>query len=424
MDISVRINRHEKKKAENTSAVPSQPPKPNPTESVENRFPSESVSQAIQAMLSTDAIDADKVELRPKEQLKGGVDWRSLDYDSAIKFNPSLSRSRYISGAAAYRKENDKPGFTDAELYTLLGGKDPFISAEQEQKNERRMKAAGYVDAIGGVLANLVNYIRTTRGNPAMNLSSLSQNTARLDRLKAYHDNLSRQNFGVYMDMLERQRAREAAAEQAENKFRQQLALEEIKQNSPFSRARLNTEQERAKTEQERRKGIMANYELAGLKAEEQRITNKYLPDKLNALSSYYNARAKNELEGTGRGKKKRPYKVRLKQDDSYSEEYDLSKDEDVMRIYDEGVKLGLYPEFKELDENGEYSRLDTQKMDPDKLRNIILYYKDYYITPEDADYGKYDEYKRNNQSQMSNKNKNKKPNPMGGNSKKPNPMM
>lgn len=397
MDISERINRHEqKKKAEITPTVSSQPPKPDPTKPVENRFPSESVSQATQAMASTDAIDPIKVELRPKEQLKGGVDWRSLDYDSAIKFNPSLSRSQYISGAAAYRKENDKPGFTDAELYTLLGGKDPFISAEQEQKNERRMKAAGYVDAIGGVLANLVNYIRTTRGNPAMNLSSLSQNTARLDKLKAYHDNLSRQNFGVYLDMLEKQRAQEAAAAQAENKFRQQIALEQFKQNSPYSIARLNTEQERAKTEQEKRKGIAATNELTGLKTEQQRITNKYLPGKLSAQSSYYNARAKNELEGTGSGKKKTPYKVRLKVDKGYSEEYDLSKDEDVMRIYDEGVKLGLYPEFKELDENGEYSRLDTQKMNPDKLRNIILYYKDYYITPEDADYGKYDEYKRN----------------------------
>lgn len=385
MDISERINRHEKKK-EQTS-----PPKP-----VENRFPSESVSQATQAMASTDAIDPTKVELRPKEQLKGGVDWRSLDYDSAIKFNPSLSRSQYISGAAAYRKENDKPGFTDAELYTLLGGKDPFISAEQEQKNERRMKAAGYVDAIGGVLANLVNYIRTTRGNPAMNLSSLSQNTARLDKLKAYHDALGRQNFGVYMDMLEKQRALEAAAAQAENKFRQQIALEQFKQNSPYSIARLNTEQERTKTEQVKRKGIEMNNELTGLKTEGQRINNKYLPKKFEAEITNTNAKTKNELEGTGSGKKKKPYKVRLKQDDRYSEEYDLSKDEDVMRIYNEGVKLGLYPEFKELDENGEYSRLDTQKMDPDKLRNIILYYKDYYITPEDADYGKYDEYKRN----------------------------
>lgn len=390
MDISERINRHEKKKTENTSVVSSQPPKPDPTESVEYRFPSESVSQATQAMASTDAIDADKVELRPKEQLKGGVDWRSLDYDSAIKFNPSLSRSQYISGAAAYRKENDKPGFTDAELYTLLGGKDPFISAEQEQKDERRMKAAGYVDAIGGVLANLVNYIRTTRGNPAMNLSSLSQNTARIDKLKAYHDSLARQNFGVYMDMLEKQRAREAAAEQAENKFRQQLALEQLKQNSPFSLARLNTEQERAKTEQERRKGIMANNELAGLKAEQQRITNRYLPGKLSAQSSYYNARAKNELEGTGSGKKKKtPYKVRLKADDGYSDEYDLSKDEDVMRMYEDGVKQKIYPVFNMLDEATGETIIDPQKMDPDKLRNIILFYKDYYITPDDEDYDK-----------------------------------
>lgn len=387
MDISERINRHEKKKTENTPAVSSQVEKPDPSVPVENRFPSESFSQATQAMASTDAIDPTKVELRSKDQLKGGVDWRSLDYDSAIKFNPSLSRSRYISGAAAYRKENDKPGFTDGELYTLLGGKDPFISAEQEQKNERRMKAASYVDAIGGVLANLVNYIRTTRGNPAMNLSSLSQNTARLDKLRAYHDSLARQNFGVYLDMLEKQRAQEAAAAQAENKFRQQIALEQLKQNSPFNLAKLNTEQEKAKTEQEKRKGIAFTNELTGLKTEEQRITNKYLPKKFEAEISNTNAKTKNELEGTGSGKKKSPYKVRLKVDDGYSDEYDLSKDEDVMRMYKDGVKQKIYPVFNMLDEATGETIIDPQKMDPDKLRNIILFYKDYYITPESEDW-------------------------------------
>lgn len=399
MDISERINRHEqKKKAEITPAVSSQATKPDPTKPVENRFPSESFSQATQAMASTDAIDSTKVELRPKDQLKGGVDWRSLDYDSAIKFNPSLSRSQYISGAAAYRKENDKPGFTDAELYTLLGGKDPFISAEQEQKNERRMKAAGYVDAIGGVLANLVNYIRTTRGNPAMNLSSLSQNTARLDKLKAYHDALGRQNFGVYMDMLEKQRALEAAAAQAENKFRQQIALEQFKQNSPYSIARLNTEQERAKTEQEKRKGIAATNELTGLKTEQQRITNKYLPGKLSAQSSYYNARAKNELEGTGSGKKKQVYpKVRIKRGDDYSqEEFDLNKDVDVLSMYREGAEAGVYPPYKEVLDAEENDDYDLNNLDVDLLRNIILYQKYNYITPDDKDYNKYKKEKSN----------------------------
>lgn len=330
MDISERINRHEqKKKPEITPAVSSQPPKPDPTKPVENRFPSESVSQATQAMASTDAIDPTKVA-------PDGADWRSLDYDSAVKFNPNLSRSQYISGVARYRKQYGKPGFTDDELYTLLGGKDPFISAEQEQKNERRMKAAGYVDAIGGVLANLVNYIRTTRGNPAMNLSSLSQNTARLDKLKAYHDALARQNFGVYMDMLEKQRAREAAAEQAENKFRQEMALLDNKYNSPLYKSQLLTEEAR-------RKGIMVNNELTGHKVEYQKKVNEALPEKLNAeiahkkeLAAAAGRRNRDSSSGgkSGKEKKKDYPKVNLRGKSGKSDVYDLNKDSDVVKFY------------------------------------------------------------------------------------------
>ena len=392
MDISERINRHEqKKKAENTPAVSSQATKPDPTKPVEKRFPSESVSQATQAMTSTDAIDADKVELRPK------VDWRSLDYDSAVKFNPNLSRSQYISGAAAYRKENDKPGFTDDELYTLLGGKDPFISAEQEQKNERRMKAAGYVDAIGGVLANLVNYIRTTRGNPAMNLSSLSQNTARLDKLKAYHDALGRQNFGVYMDMLEKQRAREAAAEQAENKFRQQMALLDNKYNSPLYKSQLLTEEAR-------RKGIMVNNELTGHKVEYQKKVNEALPEKLNAeiahkkeLAAAAGRRNRDSSSGGKSGKeKKKPFKAILRIGNAYSREYDLNNDDDVLEMYWNGVKWNL-PEYLEHGKNqnkynlkGKSQEAILDLKDIDKIRNVLKYNRQYYITPEDKDYYKY----------------------------------
>lgn len=393
MDISERINKHERKKQETNSAVSSPPPKPDPAQPVEYRFPSESVSQATQAMKSTDAIDPTKVELRPKDQLKGGVDWRSLDYDSAIKFNPSLSRSQYISGAAAYRKENDKPGFTDGELYTLLGGKDPFISAEQEQKNQKRMKAAGYVDAIGNVLANLVNYVRTTRGNPAMNLSSLSQNTARLDKLKAYHDSLGRQNFGVYMDMLEKQRAQEAAQAAAERKFQQEVLMENMKQNSPINRIRVEEGKEKILSERLGREKTKADMQYQILKGIAQQQENDAFRDRENAelgliraRTNYYNKKDKKE-----------PLKLRLKKGDAYSEEeYDINNDKDLLRMYEQGVLLGIYPEYKEMDENGNYTKVDLSKMDPDKLRNIILYNTYNYASPEDADYNKVEEYKRN----------------------------
>lgn len=388
MDISERINKREQKKAVASSLTP--PPKPEVTKHIDDTFPAQSVGQAINKMTSLEPIDANKVELRPKEQLVGGVDWRSLDYDSAIKFNPELSRSQYISGAAQYRKENNKPGFTNEEMFTLLGGKDPYVSAKQEAKDERRMKTAGYIDSIGNVLANLVNYVRTRNGNPAMNLASLKDNTARLDKLKAYHDALGRSNYNTYMNMLRQEQAREAAQAAAQRKFMQELTLQKMKDNSPLAQSKLRAENERLK-------GIIADNRYKGLRADKQEAENKYLPTKQAAEMAYMRERTNAARRSSGG--KKEPLMLRLKQGDKYSEEeFDINDDKDLLRMYDQGVRLGIYPEYREMDENGEYTKIDLNKMNPDKLRNIILYNSYNYSSPGDADYNKPDEYKRNAQ--------------------------
>lgn len=394
MDISERINKHEqKKKPDASSSVSSASAPPQVVQ------PSSALQEIRQATAQSGAmenIEADKVNLRPQEELmKQGADWRSLDYDAAVKYNPQLSRSQYISGASQYRKENNMPGFSNEEIFNLLGGKDPFVSAEQEKKNERRMKAAGYIDSIGNVLAHLVNYVRTKNGNPAMNLSSLKENRARLDKLKAYHDALGRSNYTAYMNMLEKERAREAAQTAAEQKFMQEITLQNLKENSPLNRIRLLTEEAK-------RQGLITDNEYKQLKKEEQEMKNRFLPKSQAAELAYTNARAaaagRSNRGKSGKGMKY-PYKVRLKVGQGYSDEYDLANDEDVLRMYWEGVTSGIYPEYKEMDEDGNYTRLDLNDMDPDKLRNVILYNRQFYITPEDEDYGKYNEYKRNSKN-------------------------
>ena len=394
MDISERINKHEQKKKPDAS--PSVSSASAPPQVVQPSSALQEIRQATAQSGAMENIEADKVNLRPQEELmKQGADWRSLDYDAAIKYNPQLSRSQYISGASQYRRENDMPGFSNEEIFNLLGGKDPFASAEQEKKDERRMKAAGYIDSIGNVLAHLVNYVRTKNGNPAMNLSSLKENRARLDKLKAYHDALGRSNYAAYMNMLEKERAREAAQTAAEQKFMQEITLQNLKENSPLNRSRLLTEEAK-------RQGLITDNEYKQLKKEEQEMKNRFLPKSQAAELAYTNARAaaagRSNRGKSGKGMKY-PYKVRLKIGQGYSNEYDLANDEDVLRMYWEGVTSGIYPEYKEMDEDGNYTRLDLNDMDPDKLRNVILYNRQFYITPEDEDYGKYDEYIRNNKN-------------------------
>lgn len=392
MDITARINNHGKKRSQtNTdSPVVSQPPA-QPPQPVSPPSPSQEIIQAA----NTDDIRNARIDIPGTPQNNGTADWRSLDYDSAVKFNPNLSVSQYISGASQYRKENNQPGFSDMELYALLGGKDPYKSKKeldeeekQRSKDEKRLRAGYYIDSIGNLLANLINYTRTTKGNPAMDLRGLGINRGRLDnersrlqQLRLYHDNLARSNYKDYMDKLKEQRAREAAATAAEAEFQQRLTLEQMKQSSPLTK-------KKEETEEERRKGLEANRKLVEARAEAQRKENESHDELTKLEADLLKARAyaaRNSANGS-RGKKK-PLMARLKNNDSYSkDEYDLNDDKDLMKMYRQGVELGIFPEYKEADENGNMTRIDPSKMDPDRLRNIILYSGN-YVTEDDDDY-------------------------------------
>lgn len=415
MDITARINNHEKKRSQtNTASLTSsilsaKPPQPEnaplqspaqPPQPVSQPSPSQEIIQAA----NTDDIRNVKIDIPGTPQNNGSADWRSLDYDSAVKFNPNLSVSQYISGASQYRKENNQPGFSDMELYALLGGKDPYKSKKeldeeekQRSKDEKRLRAGYYVDSIGNLLANLINYTRTTKGNPAMDLRGLGMNRGRLDnersrlqQLRLYHDNLARSNYKDYMDKLKEQRAREAAATAAEAEFQQRLTLEQMKQSSPLTK-------KKEETEEERRKGLEANRKLVEARAEAQRKEKESYEEKAKLEADYLKERIKSARNGdnkSGSRGKKQPLMARLKNNDSYSkDEYNLNDDKDVMKMYRQGVALGLFPEYTLLNDGGE-EVLDPSKMDPDKLRNIILY-SGKYVTEDDEDYDRVLSYPR-----------------------------
>lgn len=271
-------------------------------------------------------------------------DWRrAANYEDASKINPNLSRSQYISGASQYRKDNNMQPFSDAELFTMLSGKDPFTTPQQERKNEKRLQTAERVNAIGNVLANLVNYVRTTKGNPAMSLPSMSQNQARIDRLRNYQDALAKSNYNNYMNILSAQRQAEREQDEADRLFQQKIYLESMKQNNPLARAQLKRAEQQIESEKAKRDSILAGTEYSRLRAEGQRLDNAYKPKKQAADLALTYARAENEKKsaagkdgkgksGSNKDKVYPPYFI--KGNKGQSRNYDLNKDSDVVRLY------------------------------------------------------------------------------------------
>ncbi len=346
------------------------------------------VSQATQQQFAKNdtmgKIDASKVDLRPKEDLKGGVEWRSLDYNTAVGLNPELTRGDYISGVSQYRRDNNMPAMSYGEIYSTLGGKNPNLTDKQLQNRDRKLNTATWIDAIGNVMAHLVNYQRAVNGNPSMNLSNISQQ-GRIDKMRHYYDALDRSEYNSYLQQLQMERQRDAAAAAADRKYRNEMMLEQWKRNSPINLSKLKVEAERAKTEAARRREIDA-------KTEGQVLKNKLMPSESAARKGYYNARA--AAAGHEKSSKQKQPKARLRDNKGgYSvDEYDLNKDKDVLQMYSQGVKMGLFPEYLEDTEDGK--RIDISKLSPDKMRSIILY-SDYYTTPDDDDYDMVDRMKK-----------------------------
>lgn len=281
-------------------------------------------------------------------------DWRrAANYEDASKINPNLSRSQYISGASQYRRDNNMQPFSDAELFTMLSGKDPFTTPQQEQKNEKRLQTAERVNAIGNVLANLVNYVRTTKGNPAMSLPSMSQNQARIDRLRNYQDALAKSNYNAYMNILSAQRQAEREQDEADRLFQQKIYLENMKQNNPLARAQLKRAEQQIESEKAKRDSILAGTEYSRLRAEGQRLDNAYKPKKQAADLALTYARAENERKSEGKGKKKKSGTgseedyptVRITGGKGTSRSYDLNDDQEVTKLYNVLEKIRNIPE-------------------------------------------------------------------------------
>ena len=222
------------------------------------------------------------------------------------------------------------------ELAEALRGRDPLQSEEDRIKAERRLHAAENINAVGSVLANLVNVVRTRRGNPSMNLSGAGrEGQARIDRIRQYGDNLARQNYQDYIGAIARDRAEQARidVEQArQDRWKAQQAAAEREYN--WNTYKFETEQA-AKAAESRRKAE----ENAAKQAEVER--HNKVTEGISLMRIDNDSQKKD-------GKNKYPsYRISGKKGFSGSTRaYDLNKNEDVALMYNDLEKtFGLDPD-------------------------------------------------------------------------------
>ena len=299
-----------------------------PTVAVQKPATSVSTANTVQ-----ERENADKLP----EQLPGTeTPWQEMSAQEAYAAHPQLSPAAYLSGVASYRKQKGQEGLSYTELAEALRGRDPLQSEEDRIKAERRLHAAENINAVGSVLANLVNVVRTRRGNPSMNLSGAGrEGQARIDRIRQYGDNLARQNYQDYIGAIARDRAEQARidVEQArQDRWKAQQAAAEREYN--WNTYKFETEQA-AKAAESRRKAE----ENAAKQAEVER--HNKVTEGISLM------RIDNDSQKKDGKKNKYPsYRISGKKGFSGSTRaYDLNKNEDVALMYNDLEKtFGLDP--------------------------------------------------------------------------------
>ena len=298
-----------------------------PTVAIQKPMSSVATANTIQ-----ERENADKLP----EQLPGTeTPWQEMSAQEAYAAHPQLSPAAYLSGVASYRKQKGQEGLSYTELAEALRGRDPLQSEEDRIKAERRLHAAENINAVGSVLANLVN-VRTRRGNPSMNHSGAGrEGQARIDRIRQYGDNLARQNYQDYIGAIARDRAEQARidVEQArQDRWKAQQAAAEREYN--WNTYKFETEQA-AKAAESRRKAE----ENAAKQAEVER--HNKVTEGISLMRIDNDSQKKD-------GKNKYPsYRISGKKGFSGSTRaYDLNKNEDVALMYNDLEKtFGLDPD-------------------------------------------------------------------------------
>lgn len=232
------------------------------TEKVEEKKKSDLVSEnAGQVSTGSQQLSTNLVEKRTPVSIMRN------SYEEAVKINPNLTPGEWIHQEISRRKESGEPDFSMAEIGGFLGGKDPYKTKAETEAAQKRLKRASMVNALGSLLVNLWNVGRAKAGNPAMDLSGMSERgQARINQMREGQEKLARQNYNAYMDAIVRDKAErdalaaekrkaEAAADLAKQKHQYALDELEAKQNTPYEQNRADNQYWQAQYNKARAEG-------------------------------------------------------------------------------------------------------------------------------------------------------------------------
>lgn len=286
-----------------------------------------------------------------------------------------------------WRAQVDKnPSSIYSNMALLLASDE---TPEEKRKRERREQLGQVFANLGNVIGNAANLYFTAKGAVPANLDApMRAYNERIERIRNKRQAAQEEGDAILRNAklkdLEgaRQLASERAQSQAENnRFMLNLAL---KRDEAEARARQQEiENERADKELDAR---LKNWEEQN---KERNRHNRAMENRAASSSS-----SSSSSSGRG-GKAKTNYPVmRLRGSNGAlsNERYDLNKDEDVLRMYGQGVRLGIFPDLLSSQENeyginlGGESGPDFKKLNVDQLRNYILYRRDFYSDVNDQE--------------------------------------
>lgn len=282
-----------------------------------------------------------------------------------------------------WRAQVDKnPGSIYSNIALQLASDE---TPEEKRKRERREQLGQVFANLGNVIGNAANLYYNARGSEVVDLNTpMRAENERIARIRAKRQAAQDQADSILRNAklqdLEgaRQLAAERAQAQADNdRFMLNLAL---KRDEAAARARQQEiENERADRELAARQ---KNWEEQN---KERNRHNRAMENRAASSSSS----SSSSSSGKG-GKATTNYPVmRLRGSNGAmsSERYDLNKDEDVLRMYGQGVRLGIFPDLLSSQgnqytidlENVAKPAPDLKKLNVDQLRNYILYRTDFY---------------------------------------------
>lgn len=201
--------------------------------------------------------------------------WVKMSAQDAYKNYEDLTPSQYLKDLTAYKRAGDEE-LSYSDIVEAIDGRNPYKSTKDLKRERRRDIAASAISTLGEVLAHFINYKRTKNGNPAMNLSGLRENQQRIDNMRRRRAQMDRQAYETYLGMIDAERKERAAQVAADLKWRRELDMEALKQNSPLN-------EERQRTEKARQENIGANTLLIQERTEGQRKDNEHKPKKQDA---------------------------------------------------------------------------------------------------------------------------------------------